>query len=87
VRPEKMTLTRERPATGSRLRARVNEVVYLGTSTNYTLDTGLGELVVYQPNAGEGRIEPERGDSVWAGWPVQHCYQLVDAGHDEEDFT
>ena len=85
MRPEKMTLTRERPATGSRLRAKVNEVVYLGTSTNYTLDTALGELVVYQPNAGEGRVEPARGESVWASWPVQHGYQLVDAEYDEEN--
>jgi spermidine/putrescine transport system ATP-binding protein len=78
VRPEKMTMTLDRPTSGCQLRARIVEVVYLGTSTNYNVSTGLGELVVYQLNAGDDLIAPVRGDEVWVGWPAQHGYQLLD---------
>jgi spermidine/putrescine transport system ATP-binding protein len=84
VRPEKMTMTIERPTSGCLLRARIREVVYLGTSTNYNVATELGELVVYQLNAGEGLIAPSREDEVWVGWPSQHAYQLFDAEPAEE---
>jgi spermidine/putrescine transport system ATP-binding protein len=84
VRPEKMTMTLERPAEGCALRARINEVVYLGTSTNYNVATSLGDLVVYQINAGDDLISPDRGDEVWVGWTSQHAYQLFDAEPAEE---
>jgi hypothetical protein len=44
----------------------------------------LGELVVYQLNAGEDLIAPERGVELWVGWPTRHAYQLFDADPDEE---
>jgi spermidine/putrescine transport system ATP-binding protein len=78
VRPEKMTITAERPAAGCALRATVDEVVYLGTSTNYTVTTGLGSLVVYQLNAGDTQTSYNRGDVAWVGWATQHGYQLLD---------
>jgi spermidine/putrescine transport system ATP-binding protein len=84
IRPEKMTMTLERPASGSVLRAKIREVVYLGTSTNYSVATALGELVVYQLNAGDDLIAPERGAEVWVGWPSQHAYQLFDVDTAEE---
>jgi spermidine/putrescine transport system ATP-binding protein len=67
------------------LRATVQEVVYLGTSTNYTVTTVLGELVVYQLNAGDDLVTPDRGDEVWATWPTHQGYQLLDTAHDTED--
>jgi spermidine/putrescine transport system ATP-binding protein len=79
VRPEKMTMALERPSSGAALRARISEVVYLGTSTNYSVATALGELVVFQLNAGEDLIAPQRGAEVWVGWPLKHAYQLFDA--------
>jgi spermidine/putrescine transport system ATP-binding protein len=79
VRPEKMRMSPQRPTDGCVLRARVEEVVYLGTSTNYTVSTGLGELVVYQLNAGEELAVPDRGDEVWVSWLPNHGYQLSDA--------
>jgi spermidine/putrescine transport system ATP-binding protein len=86
VRPEKMQLNRERPAGCSALRATVQEIVYLGTSTNYTVATALGELVVYQLNAGEDLIAPDRGEQLWATWPTHNGYQLLDtAPHQEDD--
>jgi spermidine/putrescine transport system ATP-binding protein len=84
IRPEKMQLSGERPATGCALRARVSEVVYLGTSTNYTVTTGLGELVVYQLNVGEALTTPDRDDEVWVGWPAANGYQLIDPEPVEE---
>ncbi|HTW20216.1 MAG TPA: ABC transporter ATP-binding protein [Mycobacteriales bacterium] len=84
VRPEKMTMSLSRPADGCALRATVSEVVYLGTSTNFTVTTLLGELVVYQLNAGEDLIAPVRGDEVWVGWAQQNAYQLFDAEPSEE---
>ncbi|HEX3907222.1 MAG TPA: ABC transporter ATP-binding protein [Mycobacteriales bacterium] len=86
VRPEKMQLNRERPAGCCALRATVQEIVYLGTSTNYTVATALGELVVYQLNAGEDLIAPDRGEQLWATWPTHNGYQLLDtAPHQEDD--
>jgi spermidine/putrescine transport system ATP-binding protein len=85
IRPEKMLLTVERPTGCCALRATVQEIVYLGTSTNYTVTTVLGELVVYQLNAGDDLVTPDRGDEVWATWPTHHGYQLLDTAHDTED--
>jgi spermidine/putrescine ABC transporter ATP-binding subunit len=86
VRPEKMQLNLERPAGCCALRATVQEIVYLGTSTNYTVATALGELVVYQLNAGEDLIAPDRGEQLWATWPTHNGYQLLDtAPHQEDD--
>ena len=79
IRPEKMRMTLERPTSGCRLRAAVSEIVYLGTSTNYTVKTVVGELVVFALNAGDELIAPERGDEVWVGWPLHHSYQLLDS--------
>jgi spermidine/putrescine transport system ATP-binding protein len=81
IRPEKMQLMVERPTGCCALRATVQEIVYLGTSTNYTVTTALGELVVYQLNAGDDLVTPDRGDEVWATWPTQHGYQLLDTAH------
>jgi spermidine/putrescine transport system ATP-binding protein len=75
-----MQLSVERPNGCCALRATVTEIVYLGTSTNYTVITALGELVVYQLNAGDDLIAPQRGEQLWATWPTQHGYQLLDSG-------
>jgi spermidine/putrescine transport system ATP-binding protein len=80
IRPEKMQLSVERPNGCCALRATVTAIVYLGTSTNYTVITALGELVVYQLNAGDDLIAPQRGEQLWATWPTQHGYQLLDSG-------
>jgi spermidine/putrescine transport system ATP-binding protein len=84
VRPEKMTMTLDRPTSGCALRAKIREVVYLGTSTNYNVATALGDLVVYQLNAGDDLIAPERGADVWVGWPAHHAYQLFDTDPAQE---
>jgi spermidine/putrescine ABC transporter ATP-binding subunit len=85
VRPEKMQLNRERPTGCCALRATVEEIVYLGTSTNYTVSTALGELVVYQLNVSDDLVAPDRGDQLWATWPTHNGYQLLDTAQHQED--
>ncbi|MEU5609315.1 ABC transporter ATP-binding protein [Streptomyces sparsogenes] len=80
VRPEKITLTTEPTDTASRIRGTVREVVYLGTSTSYTVDTSTGaEMTVFQPNDGSACATPARGDIVWLSWATDHSYLLTTA--------
>jgi spermidine/putrescine transport system ATP-binding protein len=81
VRPEKMVLRAEQdppPPDRCALRARVTEVVYLGTSTQFRMLTDGGQAVtVYRQNAS---VTP--GDDVltgqvgWLEWPSEHSYVL-----------
>jgi spermidine/putrescine transport system ATP-binding protein len=78
VRPEKIDLTTERPAgEGCALRGTVTEVVYLGTSTNFSVTTSAGaEVVVFQQNSASAGNVAARGDSVWLSWNPQHSYPI-----------
>jgi spermidine/putrescine transport system ATP-binding protein len=78
VRPEKIDLTTERPAgEGCALRGTVTEVVYLGTSTNFSVTTSAGaDVVVFQQNSASAGDVAARGDSVWLSWNPQHSYPI-----------
>ena len=78
VRPEKIDLTTERPAgEGCALRGTVTEVVYLGTSTNFSVTTSAGaDVVVFQQNSASAGNAAARGDSVWLSWNPQHSYPI-----------
>jgi spermidine/putrescine transport system ATP-binding protein len=78
VRPEKIDLTTERPAgEGCALRGTVTEVVYLGTSTNFSVTTSAGaDVVVFQQNSASAGNLAARGDSVWLSWNPQHSYPI-----------
>jgi spermidine/putrescine transport system ATP-binding protein len=79
VRPEKIDLHRgARPVTdGSVLAGVVTEVVYHGTSTNYTVTTAAGpEFVVFDQNATTADDLAERGDRVFLTWAPQHSYPI-----------
>jgi spermidine/putrescine transport system ATP-binding protein len=78
VRPEKIDLTAERPsAEGCALRGTVTEVVYLGTSTNFSVTTSAGaDVVVFQQNSASAGNVAARGDSVWLSWNPQHSYPI-----------
>jgi spermidine/putrescine transport system ATP-binding protein len=78
VRPEKMALASQPTPGCCTLRGTVSEVVYLGTSTNYTVETILGQLVVFQLNAGDHVATPQRGDQTWVSWPTTSGYQLLE---------
>ncbi|MFJ7146944.1 ABC transporter ATP-binding protein [Streptomyces sp. NPDC100445] len=80
VRPEKVTLSAGPVGTASRIRGIVREVVYLGTSTSYAVDTAVGaEMTVFQPNDGTATVNPARGEAVWLSWSTGHSYLLSTA--------
>ncbi len=78
VRPEKITIAGS-PPDGDRcvLRGTVAEVVYLGTSTNFSVITTTGaEIVVFQQNLSSRQSQPARGETVWLSWDPQHSYPI-----------
>jgi len=79
VRPEKIDLHRGAPPStdGSVLAGVVTEVVYHGTSTNYTVTTAAGpDFVVFDQNATTADDLAERGDRVFLAWAPQHSYPI-----------
>ncbi len=78
VRPEKIELLTHRPDGGRcALRGTVTEVVYLGTSTNFTVATSTGaEIVVFQQNSASATVPAQRGDPVWLSWQPEHSYPI-----------
>jgi spermidine/putrescine transport system ATP-binding protein len=79
VRPEKIVLSHERPDTGRcAIRGRVREVVYLGTSTQYSVLTSEGsELLVFLQNASDSSDIAERDEDVWLSWRPEHSLALA----------
>jgi spermidine/putrescine transport system ATP-binding protein len=79
IRPEKIGLHRA-PPRGARLSVLsgvVTEVVYHGTSTNYTVSTAAGpDLVVFDQNASDAEDLAGRGDRVFLSWSPQHSYPI-----------
>ena len=79
VRPEKIEISATRPAgRGCVLRGEVTEVVYLGTSTSFSVTTTTGaDIVVFQQNsAAAGDVAAARGDHVWLSWQPEHSYPI-----------
>ena len=81
VRPEKIALADETsapPAQHCALRCTVTEVVYLGTSTSYSVVTdGGAEVSVYRQNAAAAPGEEiAQGQVGWLSWPPEHSYVL-----------
>jgi spermidine/putrescine transport system ATP-binding protein len=78
VRPEKISISAGRPdAAGSVLRGTVTEVVYLGTSTTFTVRTTTGaDMLVFQQNSASGSNDAARGDSVWLSWDPRYSYPI-----------
>ena len=78
VRPEKISISAGRPdSAGSVLRGTVTEVVYLGTSTTFTVRTTTGaDMLVFQQNAASSSSDAARGDSVWLSWDPQYSYPI-----------
>jgi spermidine/putrescine transport system ATP-binding protein len=84
VRPEKMALrevTSSPPERHCALRCTVAEVVYLGTSTSYSVVTDSGaQLSVYRQNAATAPGEEiAQGQVGWLSWPPEHSYVLRSA--------
>jgi spermidine/putrescine transport system ATP-binding protein len=81
IRPEKIVLrTEQDPPSPDRtaLKVKVDEVVYLGTSTQYRTVTDGGEaIVVYRQNASATPgADVLAGQVGWLEWPPEHTYVL-----------
>jgi spermidine/putrescine transport system ATP-binding protein len=79
VRPEKISLTSQRPTSDvCAIRGRVSEVVYLGTSTQYAVRTADGsELLVFVQNTSDSEDIANRDDDVWLSWRPEHSLPLA----------
>ena len=73
VRPEKVRFG----GTGDNvLAAEVEQIVYLGASTQYIVELeGGGRLVLYQQNAFDA-TGPSEGEEVAVAWDAQNCLVL-----------
>jgi spermidine/putrescine transport system ATP-binding protein len=81
IRPEKIVLRTEQdppPPDRSALRVKVDEIVYLGTSTQFRTVTDGGETVaVYRQNASATPgADVLAGQVGWLEWPPEHSYVL-----------
>ena len=78
VRPEKIELSVERPSGQCcALRGTVTEVVYLGTSTNFTVRTTTGaDVVVFKQNSASASELAGRDDQIWLSWQPAHSYLI-----------
>ncbi len=78
VRPEKITVSPDRPDSGRcAIRGQVSEVVYLGTSTQYAVKANDGsELLVFLQNAADSEDIVHRGQDVWLSWRPEHSLPL-----------
>jgi spermidine/putrescine transport system ATP-binding protein len=80
VRPERVRVDpAERPAPkdGSRLEGVVAEVVFLGSLTQFHVDTKVGRVVSYRMNEGAGSAAIDSGRNVVLTWPAHDSSVLA----------
>jgi spermidine/putrescine transport system ATP-binding protein len=73
VRPERIAITQGAADAdgGSRLSGTVAQVVYLGTLTQFHVDTAAGRTFVVHQLSTEGSDQIDAGDDVTLTWPVE----------------
>ena len=73
MRPERIAITRGAGGAdgGSRLSGTVAQVVYLGTLTQFHVDTATGRTFVVHQLSTEGSDAIDAGDEVTLTWPVE----------------
>ncbi len=76
IRPEYMTLHRDRPEGGNAIAGRLEDLTYLGADTRLSLRTKGGvPLILHMPTATlPDGLAP--GAEVWAGWPPERGLYL-----------
>jgi len=82
VRPEKLTLLTEKPASASGVNVlgpgTVTDVSFSGVSTQYLVEVpGVGTITVFAQNMVFGPVV-NRGSEVWVSWTVDHGFGLAD---------
>ena len=68
-----------------RVRGRLSEVVYLGTSTSYNLTVSDGsEVTVFRQNAtSDPEVPAAEGRELWLVWAPEHSYVLGSSAEQE----
>jgi spermidine/putrescine transport system ATP-binding protein len=80
VRPERVRVDlpdRPAPEDGSRLEGVVAEVVYLGSLTQFHVDTKVGRVVSYRMNESRGSAAIDSGGNVVLTWPADDSSVLA----------
>lgn len=81
VRPEKVTLHRQKPSSSDRTiigPGRVMDASFSGVSTQYTVDVpGFGDVTVFAQNTSIGD-NARPGDEVYLSWSPEHAFGLLD---------
>lgn len=81
VRPEKISLQPDAPANGIAIPATVDEAVYIGTDTRYTVRIGdRHEVVARIQNVGNALTEARpfrQGDQVYLAWSLESALVLT----------
>jgi putative spermidine/putrescine transport system ATP-binding protein len=75
LRPEHVTLARERGDQDNAVAARVADTVYRGSREVVLLEAGGRQLAAHVAAAAEGRWRP--GEQVWLGWSAEDMHLLA----------
>jgi putative spermidine/putrescine transport system ATP-binding protein len=74
LRPERISLLRTKPVTGSALRAAVRDVTFLGSHVHVAASTSAGrDVAVRLPFGDENIGSLVRGDTIWLGFDPMHA--------------
>jgi spermidine/putrescine transport system ATP-binding protein len=82
IRPEKIRLGDEGE---NRLPGTVKERAYIGVSTQYIVDTALGEMALYVQNAGPQAAAAAPGDHVLLSWSREATFVVDDEREGRDD--
>jgi ABC-type Fe3+/spermidine/putrescine transport system ATPase subunit len=79
VRPEKITLSRERPQIGPiAVRGRVVQLAYLGDASLVYVETGTGRRITCRwPNQRGAGPPVAVGETCWVAWEAADCLLLI----------
>jgi spermidine/putrescine transport system ATP-binding protein len=81
VRPEKMFISSSElpPEADCRIRGTIRDVIYLGTSTSYSMVTASGdELTAHRLNSESTDDSISSGQEVWFHWSMAHSCAIED---------
>ena len=78
IRPEKISLTRDKPSRQNYFPGQITNIIYLGSSTHYHLElAGRKRLIIFNQNS-EYENSYRIGEKVFASWKSEHTLVLPD---------
>lgn len=78
VRPEKLAVGRSRSSVGACLGGVVEDILYLGSSSSYTIRTALPDVITVFEKNGPGAQTYSRGERVWLTWDSDSAQIFTD---------